>query len=168
MSSHSRVSPSGGNGSGSNNPERPRLTDAEKKQNHILSEQKRRQAIRQGFDRLAAMTPGMEGMGRSEAAVLSASVAEIKEQTRIKEALKRKLLREGHVDGPWFEGFYRIHNDEVAARNNGPAAASSSSHRAPTHSPAASTASSNGSASKSQSQPQYQGKGKQRVNRENE
>jgi hypothetical protein len=53
-------SPSGGgNGSGSNNNDRPRLTDAEKKQNHILSEQKRRQAIRQGFDRLAAMTPGM-------------------------------------------------------------------------------------------------------------
>jgi hypothetical protein len=40
---NSRNSPSGGNGSGSN----------------ILSEQKRRQAIRQGFDRLAAMTPGM-------------------------------------------------------------------------------------------------------------
>jgi hypothetical protein len=56
---NSRNSPSGGNGSGSNNPDRPRLTDAEKKQNHILSEQKRRQAIRQGFDRLAAMTPGM-------------------------------------------------------------------------------------------------------------
>jgi hypothetical protein len=56
---NSRNSPSGGNGSGSNTPDRPRLTDAEKKQNHILSEQKRRQAIRQGFDRLAAMTPGM-------------------------------------------------------------------------------------------------------------
>jgi hypothetical protein len=69
MSSHansnSRSSPSGGNGSGSNN-DRPRLTDAEKKQNHILSEQKRRQAIRMGFDRLAAMTPGMNGLGRSE------------------------------------------------------------------------------------------------------
>jgi hypothetical protein len=67
MSSHnnSRSSPSGGNGSGSNT-DRPRLTDAEKKQNHILSEQKRRQAIRMGFDRLAAMTPGMNGLGRSE------------------------------------------------------------------------------------------------------
>jgi len=62
---NSRASPSTGNGSGSNS-DRPRLTDAEKKQNHILSEQKRRQAIRMGFDRLAAMTPGMNGMGRSE------------------------------------------------------------------------------------------------------
>lgn len=62
---NSRSSPSAGNGSGSNT-DRPRLTDAEKKQNHILSEQKRRQAIRMGFDRLAAMTPGMNGLGRSE------------------------------------------------------------------------------------------------------
>ena len=62
---NSRSSPFAGNGSGSNT-DRPRLTDAEKKQNHILSEQKRRQAIRMGFDRLAAMTPGMHGLGRSE------------------------------------------------------------------------------------------------------
>ena len=63
---NSRSSPSAGTGSGSNSNDRPRLTDAEKKQNHILSEQKRRQAIRMGFDRLAAMTPGMNGLGRSE------------------------------------------------------------------------------------------------------
>ena len=109
MSSHgnSRSSPSGGNGSGSNNPDRPRLTDAEKKQNHILSEQKRRQAIRMGFDRLAAMTPGMNGLGRSEASVLNAAVTEIKKQTEIKEKLKRKLLKENpDVTEEWFEKFY--------------------------------------------------------------
>lgn len=109
MSSHgnSRSSPSGGNGSGSNNPDRPRLTDAEKKQNHILSEQKRRQAIRMGFDRLAAMTPGMNGLGRSEASVLNAAVSEIKKQTEIKEKLKRKLMREHpNVTEQWFEEFY--------------------------------------------------------------
>lgn len=160
MSSHSRVSPSGNNGNGGNNNERPRLTDAEKKQNHIISEQKRRQAIRHGFDRLAAMTPGMEGQGRSEAAVLNAAVLEIKQQTAIKDALKRKLTREAQVDGTWFDGFYSGHNADVAARNNGAAGSSSSSHHAQAHSPAPSTGS-NGSASKSQ------GKGK-RVKREND
>lgn len=104
---NSRSSPSGGNGSASNN-DRPRLTDAEKKQNHILSEQKRRQAIRMGFDRLAAMTPGMNGLGRSEATVLSHAVDEIKKQTAIKERIKRKLLKEHpDVDEAWFENFYK-------------------------------------------------------------
>lgn len=106
---NSRNSPSGGgNGSGGNN-DRPRLTDAEKKQNHIISEQKRRQAIRQGFDRLAAMTPGMSGMGRSEAAVLNAAVGEIKTQTDLKARLKRKIMSENpSVTPEWFEAFYEL------------------------------------------------------------
>jgi heteromeric Ino2p/Ino4p transcription factor len=54
--------------------DRPRLTEAQKKENHIRSEQKRREAIRDGFDRLAAIVPGMEGQGRSEAVVLDASL----------------------------------------------------------------------------------------------
>ncbi|OCK77333.1 hypothetical protein K432DRAFT_384787 [Lepidopterella palustris CBS 459.81] len=60
--------------------EKPRLTDQEKKNNHIASEQKRRQAIRDGFDRLANIVPGMEGMGRSEAVVLEATIKYMKEQ----------------------------------------------------------------------------------------
>jgi heteromeric Ino2p/Ino4p transcription factor len=50
--------------------ERPRLTEQEKKNNHIASEQKRREAIRQGFDRLTEIVPGLEGQGRSESIVL--------------------------------------------------------------------------------------------------
>lgn len=104
----SRGTPTGGNGgNGANNNDRPRLTEAEKKQNHIISEQKRRQAIRQGFDRLASMTPGMEGQGRSEATVLGAAVGEIKVQTDIRERIKRKVLRENpQMTEKYFDSFY--------------------------------------------------------------
>jgi heteromeric Ino2p/Ino4p transcription factor len=54
--------------------DKPRLTEQEKKNNHIASEQKRRQAIREGFDRLADLTPGYEGQGRSENIVLQAAL----------------------------------------------------------------------------------------------
>lgn len=54
--------------------EKPRLTDKEKKSNHIASEQKRRAAIREGFDRLTELVPGLEGQGRSESIVLQKTV----------------------------------------------------------------------------------------------
>jgi hypothetical protein len=60
--------------------EKPRLTEQEKKNNHIASEQKRRQAIREGFDRLANLVPGMEGQGRSESLVLNSAIVYMKEQ----------------------------------------------------------------------------------------
>lgn len=69
-----------GSQSPTNAADRPRLTDAQKKENHIRSEQKRREAIREGFDRLAAIVPGMEGQGRSEAVVLEATVKYLREQ----------------------------------------------------------------------------------------
>lgn len=69
-----------GSQSPTNAVDRPRLTDAQKKENHIRSEQKRREAIREGFDRLASIVPGMEGQGRSEAVVLEATVKYLREQ----------------------------------------------------------------------------------------
>jgi heteromeric Ino2p/Ino4p transcription factor len=60
--------------------EKPRLTEQEKKNNHIASEQKRRQAIRDGFDRLANITPGMTGQGRSENLVLQSTLDFMKKQ----------------------------------------------------------------------------------------
>jgi len=151
---NSRSSPSGGNGTNSNS-DRPRLTDAEKKQNHIASEQKRRQAIRMGFDRLAAMTPGMHGMGRSEATVLSNAVNEIKRQTEIKERLKRKLMKENpDITSDWFEKFY-TDNVPAAAANvftvrpgAAPAPASSSALNSPSGSNTGSTGSSSQGKSK--------------------
>lgn len=68
-----------------NSLDKPRLTDQEKKNNHIASEQKRRQAIREGFDEIADIVPGLKGQGRSEALVLEGATAHI-----------RKLLAERH------------------------------------------------------------------------
>ncbi|KAK5121325.1 hypothetical protein LTR85_005491 [Meristemomyces frigidus] len=78
-----------------NQADKPRLTDAQKKQNHIVSEQKRREAIRRGFDRLAEIVPGMEGQGRSEAVVLAATVEYLKKQVAKKEELKKKAKERG-------------------------------------------------------------------------
>ncbi|KAE8350129.1 hypothetical protein BDV28DRAFT_139746 [Aspergillus coremiiformis] len=60
--------------SGAQDKEKPRLTEQEKKNNHIASEQKRRAAIREGFDRLTELVPGLEGQGRSESIVLRKTV----------------------------------------------------------------------------------------------
>jgi len=60
--------------------DKPRLTEQEKKNNHIASEQKRRQAIREGFDRLASIVPGMEGQGRSENLVLQSTLDYMRSQ----------------------------------------------------------------------------------------
>ncbi|KAL7780285.1 hypothetical protein CFE70_010307 [Pyrenophora teres f. teres 0-1] len=63
-----------------NAADRPRLTEAQKKENHIRSEQKRREAIREGFDRLASIVPGLEGQGRSEAVVLGGAIRLMREK----------------------------------------------------------------------------------------
>lgn len=79
----------------SNAADRPRLTEAQKKENHIRSEQKRREAIREGFDRLAAIAPGMEGQGRSEAVVLEATIKYMRE--KIME--RQKIIADAKAQG---------------------------------------------------------------------
>ncbi|AOW02235.1 basic helix-loop-helix transcription factor Yas1p [Yarrowia lipolytica] len=55
------------------------LTVEEKKANHIASEQKRRQAIREGFERITKIVPNLDkSQGRSEAIVLNKTVAFLK------------------------------------------------------------------------------------------
>jgi len=74
-------------GSSNGLEEKPRLSEHEKKANHIASEQKRRQAIREGFDRLTELVPGLEGQGRSESVVLKKTVdymrAQLDERRRL-------------------------------------------------------------------------------------
>lgn len=74
-------------GSANGLEEKPRLSEHEKKANHIASEQKRRQAIREGFDRLTELVPGLEGQGRSESVVLKKTVdymrAQLEERRRL-------------------------------------------------------------------------------------
>ncbi|KAI1074288.1 hypothetical protein F5B20DRAFT_564026 [Whalleya microplaca] len=75
--------------------DKPRLTEEEKKQNHIASEQKRREAIRGGFDRLCDLVPGLEGQGRSEGLVLKKTVEYMRENLVKRRELVQKLEAEG-------------------------------------------------------------------------
>ncbi|RAH73129.1 uncharacterized protein BO66DRAFT_284704, partial [Aspergillus aculeatinus CBS 121060] len=79
--------------------EKPRLTEQEKKNNHIASEQKRRAAIREGFDRLTELVPGLEGQGRSESIVLRKTVDFIQLQLQERQELVAEIERRGgHID----------------------------------------------------------------------
>ena len=75
--------------------DRPRLTEEQKKENHIRSEQKRREAIREGFDRLASIVPGIEGQGRSEAIVLNHTIS----YTHQEVLERRKLIKAAQAKG---------------------------------------------------------------------
>ncbi|ERS95970.1 helix-loop-helix DNA-binding protein domain protein [Sporothrix schenckii 1099-18] len=102
-SPQSATTPQGGEtagaATGSGVEEKPRLTEREKKQNHIASEQKRRQAIREGFDRLTELVPGLEGQGRSEGLVLQRTVEFMNAELEKRRQLIRDIeSRGGTVD----------------------------------------------------------------------
>ncbi|ROV99328.1 hypothetical protein VSDG_04040 [Cytospora chrysosperma] len=99
MSSPEQSSPPHG-ASNNDNPQddKPRLTEEQKRQNHISSEQKRRQAIRDGFDKVASLVPGLEGQGRSEGHVLNVTVQYILEKIEERRQLVEQIeARGGHV-----------------------------------------------------------------------
>jgi hypothetical protein len=81
--------------------DRPRLTEAQKKENHIRSEQKRREAIRDGFDRLASIVPGMEGQGRSEAVVLGGAIKLMREKIMEREGIIASAKEKGVDTTGW-------------------------------------------------------------------
>ena len=54
-------------------------------------EQKRRQAIREGFDRLTELVPGLEGQGRSEGLVLKRTVDYMHEQIAERQRLIARI-----------------------------------------------------------------------------
>lgn len=82
--------------------DKPRLSEQEKKNNHIASEQKRRAAIREGFDRLTELVPGLEGQGRSESIVLKKTVDFMHLQVQERRELIAEIeSRGGRID----EGF---------------------------------------------------------------
>ncbi|KAL4934461.1 uncharacterized protein BDV17DRAFT_286170 [Aspergillus undulatus] len=80
---------------GASERDKPRLTEQEKKNNHIASEQKRRAAIREGFDRLTELVPGLEGQGRSESIVLKKTVDFIHLQIQERKELIAEIERRG-------------------------------------------------------------------------
>ncbi|KAJ4397289.1 Transcription factor [Gnomoniopsis smithogilvyi] len=85
--------------------DKPRLTEEQKRQNHITSEQKRRQGIRYGFDKLCEVVPGLEGQGRSEGHVLNETTRQLLDAIEERKQLVAEVERRGgvvpdHLKGP--------------------------------------------------------------------
>lgn len=74
---------------------KPHLSEEQKKANHIASEKKRRTNIREQYDKLAEMTPGMEGQGRSEGKVLE----EVVKHGHALQQERAKLIRDIEARG---------------------------------------------------------------------
>lgn len=78
---------------------RENLTEEQKRNNHILSEQKRRNLIRQGFDDLCSLVPGLRGGGFSKSAMLTQAADWLEEVLRGNEILKSQLAELKTVNG---------------------------------------------------------------------
>ncbi|CZT22292.1 uncharacterized protein RCC_08161 [Ramularia collo-cygni] len=94
-----------------------RLTNEQKKKNHIESEKKRRDAIRAGFDKLADIVPKMTGQGRSEAVVLQHTVAYMKYLIAKREVLD-KLAAEKNWSQEERLGVYRAAEQEIRRKDD--------------------------------------------------
>ncbi|KAG0180385.1 hypothetical protein DFQ29_000780 [Apophysomyces sp. BC1021] len=67
------------------------LSDAQKKANHIASEQKRRANIRIGFDQLVDIVPSLTHCHRSEALILEKSIDYIRQLVDVKCGLNERV-----------------------------------------------------------------------------
>ncbi|PYH90791.1 hypothetical protein BO71DRAFT_452551 [Aspergillus ellipticus CBS 707.79] len=70
---------------------RENLTEEQKRSNHILSEQKRRNLIREGFDDLCRLVPGLKGGGFSKSAMLTQAADWLEEILHGNDILKKQL-----------------------------------------------------------------------------
>ncbi|KAI9266769.1 hypothetical protein BDA99DRAFT_436662 [Phascolomyces articulosus] len=67
------------------------LSDAQKKANHIASEQKRRANIRIGFDQLVDIVPTLSHCHRSESLILQKSADYIRQLVDTKNSLRERV-----------------------------------------------------------------------------
>lgn len=72
-------------------PPRENLSEEQKRENHIKSEQKRRTLIKEGFDDLCELIPGLRSGGFSKSAMLSIAGDWLEELLEGNEALTRQL-----------------------------------------------------------------------------
>ncbi|RDW75562.1 hypothetical protein BP5796_06383 [Coleophoma crateriformis] len=72
-------------------PARENLTEDQKRENHIKSEQKRRTLIREGFDDLGELVPGLRGGGFSKSAVLVMAADWLEDLLKGNEILKSRI-----------------------------------------------------------------------------
>ncbi|KAI9804763.1 MAG: hypothetical protein M1825_001131 [Sarcosagium campestre] len=75
----------------SQKPIRENLTEEQKRSNHILSEQKRRNLIKQGFDDLCELVPDLKGGGYSKSAMLVQAADWLEELLRGNDTLRTIL-----------------------------------------------------------------------------
>lgn len=78
---------------------RENLTEEQKRTNHILSEQKRRNLIRQGFDDLCTLVPGLRGGGFSKSAMLTQAADWLEDMMRGNEILESQLVDMKNING---------------------------------------------------------------------
>lgn len=69
---------------------RENLTEDQKRENHIKSEQKRRTLIREGFEDLNELVPGLKQGGHSKSAVLGMAADWLEELIRENEKLRER------------------------------------------------------------------------------
>ncbi|KAK0705222.1 hypothetical protein B0H67DRAFT_375049 [Lasiosphaeris hirsuta] len=86
----------GGNNSNAARPPRENLTDEQKRENHIKSEQKRRTMIKDGFDDLALLIPGLTSGGQSKSQMLTTVGNFITALQRGNKELESLLQGRGH------------------------------------------------------------------------
>ncbi|KAI8881177.1 hypothetical protein K501DRAFT_162215, partial [Backusella circina FSU 941] len=67
------------------------LTDDEKRANHIVSEQKRRNAIRTGFKDLTEIVPTLKNINNSKSTILFKAVEYIRHLDKRNRGLKEKI-----------------------------------------------------------------------------
>jgi len=72
---------------------RENLTSEQKRSNHILSEQKRRNLIKQGFDDLCVLVPELKGGGFSKSAMLTKAADWLENLIQGNEKLKLQLAK---------------------------------------------------------------------------
>ncbi|ODM16107.1 hypothetical protein SI65_08541 [Aspergillus cristatus] len=78
---------------------RENLSEEQKRNNHILSEQKRRNLIRQGFDDLCSLVPGLRGGGFSKSAMLTQAADWLEDMMRGNEILRGQLAELKNMNG---------------------------------------------------------------------
>lgn len=72
-------------------PPRENLTEAQKRENHIRSEQKRRTIIKEGFDELCELVPGLKGGGFSKSTMLAMAAEWLEDILKGNEQLAAQL-----------------------------------------------------------------------------
>ncbi|KAL4918226.1 hypothetical protein BDW62DRAFT_182094 [Aspergillus aurantiobrunneus] len=83
----------------SSKAQRENLTEEQKRNNHILSEQKRRNLIKQGFDDLCILVPGLKGGGFSKSAMLTQAADWLEDLLRGNDTLKIQLAELRAMNG---------------------------------------------------------------------